>query len=376
VLQEALARYEVDHSDGRIRKAEALRKTKSFIQNIHHFRDDALENDNPPVEKVAVFDEAQRAWDLDQTRNFMARKKGVPDFQKSEPEFLIEIMDRHQDWSVIVCLIGGGQEINTGEAGLPEWFRALGEKFSHWDVYVSDMLTEYEYDRGDAIFDLINPDKLKIVQNLHLSTSIRSFRSDKLASFVKSLLDLDIIHARMFKEELEGKYPVKITRDINTAKNWIHSNARGTERFGLISSSGAHRLRPFGITVKAKIDPVFWFLNQKDDIRSSFFLEDVATEFDIQGLELDWTLVCWDGDLRIVQNQWEYHLFRGTNWQVIHNLDKQLYLKNAYRVLLTRARQGMIIFIPEGDCKDHTRKPEFYDGTYKYLKSLGIEEIL
>ncbi|MFC2026208.1 DNA/RNA helicase domain-containing protein, partial [Chloroflexota bacterium] len=262
-----------------------------------------------------------------------------------------------------------------GEAGLPEWFRALGEKFNHWDVFVSDRLTEYEYDRGQDIYQSIEPDKLNVVRSLHLATSIRSFRSDKLASFVKSLLDMDVNNARQYFVELEKKYPILITRDFEKAKTWIRCNARGTERYGLVSSSGAKRLRPFGISVKVKIDPIHWFLNNRSDIRSSYFLEDVATEFDIQGLELDWTIVGWDGDLRFIQNRWEYHAFRGTNWEDVHSEDKKIYLKNAYRVLLTRARQGMIIFVPEGDNNDQTRTPEFYNGTYLYLRSLGIQDI-
>jgi len=373
VLQEALARYEA--SDEGIRKSEALSRTRAFIQNIHHFRDDALTSGNPPVEKVAIFDEAQRAWTLEQTRRFMAQKKGVPDFAKSEPEFLIEIMDRHQDWAVIICLVGGGQEINTGEAGLPEWFRTLGARFSHWDVHISDRLTEYEFGRGDNLYTEINPNKLKADSRLHLATSIRSFRSEKLSSFIKALLDLDVETARGLKKDLDGKYPIVLTRDLAKAKSWIRSQARGSERFGLVASSGGHRLRPSGITVKVKVDPVHWFLNPPTDVRSSYYLEEAATEFDIQGLELDWTVVGWDGDLRYDGSTWQYSSFRGTEWQEIGDPIRRFYLKNAYRVLLTRARQGMVIFIPEGDPLDLTREPVYYDGTYRYLRELGIVDI-
>lgn len=159
------------------------------------------------------------------------------------------------------------------------------------------------------------------------------------------------------------------------AKKWLRDQARGSERFGIIASSGAMRLRPYGIHVKSQMDPINWFLNGKDDVRSSYYLEEVATEFAIQGLELDWTCVAWDADLRFFNAQWDMKAFRGSSWQEVNNSDARLYLKNAYRVLLTRARQGMVIFIPKGRRTDPTRLPEFYDGTYEYLKSLGVQEL-
>ena len=148
VLREALARNEVQLSrevGEKKKKGESLSKAKTFIQNIHHFRDDALENKKAPIERVVIFDEAQRAWTLKQTASFMRTKKGQDDFDKSEPEFLISVMDRHVDWATIVCLIGGGQEINTGEAGLQEWFASLKRSFPHWDIYISSKLADVEY---------------------------------------------------------------------------------------------------------------------------------------------------------------------------------------------------------------------------------------
>jgi len=378
VLQEALARNEVKDAQlngTRLAKNSALSKTKAFIQNIHHFRDDALRNKNAPTEKVVVFDEAQRAWTVEQTTSFMMRKKGIPDFDMSEPEFLISVMDRHKDWATIICLIGGGQEINIGEAGLPEWFSALKEKYPHWYVYVSNKLTDYEYTRGTDLFNQINSDHLSIQNDLHLAVSVRSFRSEKVSEFVKALLDCKTEDAKGLYKQISNNYPIVLTRDISKAKQWIKTKARGTERYGLIASSGGYRLRPFGINIKAKIDPKNWFLNGKDDIRSSYFFEEVATEFDIQGLELDWTCVAWDADLRYSESQWDYKNFRGTKWQNTNDEIRRLYLKNTYRVLLTRARQGMVIFIPDGDDSDRTRKNEYYNGTYDYLKKIGIQSI-
>ena len=166
-----------------------------------------------------------------------------------------------------------------------------------------------------------------------------------------------------------------LTRDLNKAKKWVKAQCQGTTRYGLIASSGALRLKPEGIFVKNEISVANWFLNGKDDVRSSYMLEDVVTEFDIQGLELDYSIVAWDADFRFTDGEWTYNSFSGNKWNTMRNTEKILYLKNTYRVLLTRARQGMVIFIPKGNESDHTRLPEYYNETYNYLKSIGIEEI-
>ena len=375
VLQEALARNNIENSTEKITKGDALQKAKAFIQNIHHFRDDAISVDTPPIEKVVVFDEAQRAWNNDKTTSFMKIKKGIADFDMSEPEFLISVMDRHSDWSVIICLIGGGQEINTGEAGLPEWFSAIRNLYPHWNVYVSNQITDIEYTQNQNLDKLFTGMKYHSVPDLHLSTSIRSFRSEHVSDFVKALLDCDKIKAKELLSELKEKYPIVLTRNFEKAKQWLKDNARGNERYGITASAKAHRLRPYGIYVESDIDAPQWFLNSKDDVRSSYYLEYVATEFHIQGLELDWTCVAWDGNFRYENDEWSYNQFSGTKWQKIRSDEKMTYLKNTYRVLLTRARQGVIIFVPKGDVEDETRSPEFYDGTYNYLKEIGIEEI-
>ncbi|UYI77856.1 MAG: DUF2075 domain-containing protein [Fusobacterium varium] len=371
VLQESLARD--DSTRNNTKKAEAMRKAKEFIQIIHHFRDDAISTTLAPIEKVAIFDEAQRAWDKTNLTNFMKRKKGVFDFDMSEPEFLINIMNRHSDWSVIICLIGGGQEINTGEAGLIEWFDSLRDKFSNWDVYVSDKISDHEYTRGKSVNSLIQGLNCKIVKDLHLSVSLRSFRSENVAGFVKDVLDVNVENAKQLLTQFKNDYPIYITRNLNKAKTWIINQAKGSERYGMIASSGAKRLRSYGIWVQNKVDAPTWFLNGKDDVRSSYFLEETATEFDIQGLELDWSILCWDANLRFNNGKFEYYNFIGSKWQNINKLENVLYLKNAYRVLMTRARQGFVIFVPEGNLKDITRQPEYYDGIYNYLVSLGID---
>ncbi|NLH98268.1 MAG: DUF2075 domain-containing protein [Chthonomonadales bacterium] len=375
VLREALARDDVAERRNRGERASkrtAISKAKAFIQNIHHFRDDMLATNAPPIEHVVVFDEAQRAWTVAQTANFMRTKKGIMDFTKSEPEFLIGAMDRHRDWATIVCLVGAGQEINKGEAGLPEWFEALRRTFGHWQVYVSPNLTDDEYTRGQPLWQPADLHRIHFDDHLHLSVSVRSFRSERVAAFVKALLDLQIDHARSCWNEMQDSYPIVLTRDLAVARRWLREQARGSERYGIVASSGAIRLRPEGIHVKSDIDPVNWFLNGKQDIRSSYYLEEVATEFDIQGLELDWTCVAWDADMRYSPNGWVFKVFRGARWEDVGSDDARLYAKNAYRVLLTRARQGMVIFVPRGDRDDPTRPPEFYDATFEYLASLGI----
>jgi len=378
VLREALARNEVEAAKEigvKQHKGITLSKAKAFIQNIHHFRDDALATTTAPLERVVVFDEAQRAWSQKQTASFMKTKKGLSDFNQSEPEFLIRYMDRHPDWATVICLIGGGQEINTGEAGLREWFESIKRSFPHWHVYVSTKLTDQEYTLDGALY---LPGEISSVtdhEDLHLGVSIRSFRSEKLAGFVKALLNCDRQRARDLYAEIRGAFPIAVTRDLSVAKKWLTDHARGSERYGIVASSGGMRLKPFGINVKTSIDPKNWFLNGKEDIRSSYFLEDIATEFDIQGLEVDWTCVAWDADLRSNGDDWVHKSFRGTAWQDVNDKDARLYLKNAYRVLLTRARQGMVIFVPEGDTSDKTRRPEYYDSTYGYLRSIGVDSL-
>ncbi|GLQ34557.1 hypothetical protein GCM10007939_08400 [Amylibacter marinus] len=377
VLREALARDKVEQgklSGEKIKKEDAKRQVSQFVQNIHHFRDQYLNDTDKPFEHVVVFDEAQRAWTTEQASKFM-KKRGVSDFNLSEPEFLIGVMNRHTQWCTIVCLIGGGQEINTGEAGLGEWLHALETRFPEWEVHASTLLEDPHYTVSDDAKELLSSTRVSKHNDLHLSVSIRSFRAESLSSFVSTVLDNDPLAALEIMTTLIDSYPIFLTRDLANAKNWLKSKARGSERTGLVASSGAHRLRPEGIHIKSKIEPENWFLNNTEDVRSSYYLEGVATEFDIQGLELDWVGMCWDADLRYVGDNWNFTAFKGSKWQSVNVPTGQLYLINAYRVLLTRARQGMIIFVPHGDALDKTRPPEYYDGTYRYLRSCGIKEL-
>ena len=378
ILQEALTRDKVNRErelGNRITKSKAKEGVKAFIQIIHHYRDAYLVDPNPPYDHVAIFDEAQRAWNKEQTVKFMRQKKNQINFDYSEPELLISCLDRHKDWAVIVCLVGGGQEINTGEAGISEWLNAIYNKFTDWEVCISPNLTDSEYAATESISKLQERGVTKYNKDLHLSVSMRSFRAEKVSFFVKSLLDLNIDEVKETLSSISENYPIILTRDLAKAKEWLKQKSRGTERYGIVVSSQAQRLKPLAIDVKSPMNPVNWFLEGKDDVRSSYYLEDVATEFHVQGLELDWACVTWDGDLRYSESGWGTFSFVGNKWQNIHKEERKRYLINAYRVLLTRARQGMVIVLPEGNAEDHTRKPEYYDKTFNYLKSIGIKTL-
>jgi hypothetical protein len=380
ILQEALARDKVRQSRLRgmaVRKGAALGEVRAFIQNVHHFRDECLvDAERPPIEHVAIFDEAQRAWNHKQTVDFMRRKKRRPDFAVSEPEFLISCLDRHRDWAVVVCLVGGGQEINTGEAGIGEWFAALQRSFPAWRIYVSDRLADDEYGASQVIESLHDRGRVAFESDLHLATSIRSFRSEKVARLVKELLDLELDAAHRTLQQVRERYPIVLTRDLDTARQWLRDRARGSERYGIVVSSQAERLKPHALDVKTPVNPVHWFLHDRDDVRSSYYLEDVATEFHVQGLELDWVCVVWDADFRFSPTKgWDPWSFRGKRWQRIRSGERQRYLKNAYRVLLTRARQGMVVVVPRGDDEDPTRDPAYYDPTFDYLVRSGVPVI-
>ena len=364
-------------------KGQIFAETKSFIQMIHWFRDDSLLEGHPaPIDKIAIFDEAQRAWKKEQLSKFMRTKKGQPHFNMSEPECLIEYMNRHQDWATIVCLVGGGQEIHDGEAGISEWFNALNTYFPDWKVFCSDRMTDSEYVGDSSVDELLSNVELHKRSELHLSVSMRSFRSELVSAFAKAVIDVDVdearrLYAQITEQNADGsmKYPILLTRDLAKAKQWVKDVSLGTERYGIVASSGAKRLRADGVIVPKDIEVEKWFLNGKDDVNSSYFMEVAVSEFKIQGLEIDYAVVAWEGDFRFVNGEFTYNSFSGSSWSKVNKKIDQDYLKNSYRVLLTRSRQGFIIYVPKGSDEDATRNPAFYDETYAYLKSIGVVEI-
>lgn len=422
VLTEALAKdNQKKCRENGIKKnlTDSRREVSKSIQMIHRYRDNMLLKIKNPVENgvleidptkavkqeeagfgevehVAIFDEAQRSWTHKRLADYLKRggtygnKLKVPNFPMSEAGFLIWSLDQREDWATIVCLVGGGQEINTGEAGISEWIKALNEKFNNWKVYISPKLTDQEYAEGQVNELLEDNSHVTYSDDLHLAVSLRSYRAEKLSAFVQALLTFDP-KAKDIYQEIKDKYPIVLTRDMKKAKEWLHNQVRGSERTGVLITKESARYKPLGVHVLPTGDEnaVHWFLEDKIDTRSSNYLEDAATEIQVQGLELDYTCLLWDADMRYENGKWEFYCFNGkTKWtkQKGNNEFKQelmKYMLNAYRVLLTRARAGMVICVPSGNSnktksgfwEDSTRLPEYYDGTFNYLKSLGIEEI-
>lgn len=376
VLREALRR---DHrrqrgTGGSDAALIAGRSPDKFIQNVHHFRDEYLDAGRIPSEHVVVFDEAQRAWDRAMTSDFMRRKRGQTGFDQSEPAFLLSVMDRRPDWCVVVALIGEGQEINRGEAGVAEWVRALQADLPHWQVALPPHLLEDASSLDAGLrwhLDQRNP---TLDDALHLAWSVRSFRADSVSRFVAAMLGEDAAAAAALRPD-PSQFPILRTRSLAAARGWLRARRRAGERSGLLATSKALRLKPEGLYVKAPIDVCEWFLGASDDVRSSTALEDAASEFAVQGLELDWTGVAWDLNFRR-GTRWQAREFRGTRWTNIRDDDADLgradYVRNAYRVLLTRARQGMVIFVPRGDAEDATRPPTDYDAIDAWLAACGI----
>ena len=418
VLTEALARdnYKKSRDKGDSKKlSDSRREVSKFIQIIHRYRDNMLAKIKNPVvngeleidpdkavklqqsgygevEHVAIFDEAQRAWTHKRIADYLKRggtygnKLKVANFPMSEAAFLIWSLDQREDWATIVCLIGGGQEINTGEAGISEWIAALNERFPHWKVYISDKLTEPEYAEG-KVNELLEHNPNVVYSNkLHLGVSLRSFRAERLSAFVHSLLSFNPDAAELYKDVVGHGYPIVLSRSMDKAREWLRQQARGTQQTGILISKVSARFKPLAVHVlpQSEDNAVHWFLEDKTDVRSSNYLEEAATEIQVQGLEVDFSCVLWDADMRYDNDKWTFWKFNGkTQWTPEKNLETQKYMLNAYRVLLTRARQGMVICVPKGNGRttpegfpeDPTRQPSFYDSTYEYFKGLGINEI-
>lgn len=413
VLTEALARdnYEKQKAQGKKRnRSDARREVKKFIQIIHRYRDNMLAKIKTPIENgkleidperaiklqksgygevehVAIFDEAQRAWTQNRIANYLKRggtygnKLKVEDFPISEAAFLIWSLDQREDWATIVCLVGGGQEINKGEAGIAEWIDAMNNHFPSWDIHISNKLTDPEYAEGRVNELLkVNPN-VSYSDKLHLSVSLRSFRAERLSDFVNALLNFDERASELYNDVVNHHYPIVLTRSMEEARAWLREQARGSERTGILVSKVAARFKPLAVKILDQGDDnaIHWFLEDKTDVRASNYLEDAATEIQVQGLELDYACVLWDADMRYENGKWEYYKFNGKNqWIKERNKENQKYMLNAYRVLMTRARKGLVICIPEGNSEkdkdgfliDPTRNPKFYNSTYEYLRSV------
>lgn len=363
----------------REREKGATRTSGTFIQNVHEFvRDSLAKPDKPPAENVVIFDEAQRAWDAKQNEKKTGR-------EESEPQTVLGIMDRHNDWAVLVALVGGGQEINVGEAGLSEWGRTIRDHFPHWQIAVSpSALVGDASVAGHRLFADGERGTTVVHEEptLHLDVNLRAYRVQKLIQWVNAVLAGDAAEAKTLVSNLE-EFPLAMTRDLAVARAWLRERTRGLRRCGLVASSGAIRLRADGLELSSGFRLgnrdlfVNWFLNQPPDIRSSNQLEIAASEFECQGLELDWVGVCWGGDLSIdaSSSTWLFRQFAGTKWQAVATPIDRAYLLNTYRVLLTRAREGSIVWVPRGNAGDETRTPQFFDATADFLRNCGLIEL-
>jgi Uncharacterized conserved protein (DUF2075) len=387
VLREALARDIVCRKRAvgiRSTFADERRLVRTRIQHINDYLREYLTGTESalPHEHAIVFDEAQRAWDADQGARKFER-------QKSEPSLLLEIMDRHSDWCVCVCLVGGGQEINTGEEGIKGWGDALRNwesvKSSKWTIHgPEDVFHGGTSTGGLSLGELPSGIVSSLAPDLRLSVPLRSYRSPAMSEWVTAVLESDLNEAKSQSAFL-AEYPIVLTRSLESARAWLRERGRGERRFGLLASSGARRLRADGLgeILEATHGSAIaqWYLNGRDDIRSSCVLEVPANEYACQGLEIDFSCVCWGGDLIFApaRSNWLCRRLSGNAWNEIRSETDRRYVHNTYRVLLTRAREGIVIWVPGGDQSDLTRKPEELDATAAYLvaagaRMLGLED--
>ena len=377
IVREALVRSQV--SAGR-KRSDSEHEASTFIQNVHNFLRHYLEErpEWPPHENMVVFDEAQRAWNSAQ----VARKRGM---RASEAAQLLEVMERLPDWAVVVALVGGGQEIYLGEAGLEEWGRALQERPVQWRVVASpEVLVGGESVAGHRLFEGAVPASVSFYEEplAHLDVVVRNHRAQRWTEWVNALLSLRLDSARAHFPDSE-EFPCYVTRDLADARAWLrmHHQHDPEDRTGLVATSLDLRLRADGIERSSGFRSSFayekWFLEPWDDVRSSYSLEVAASEFECQGLELDWIGLCWGLDLTPSElgESWDYRKFRGAQWQAVQQEAERAFTLNRYRVLLTRARKGMVIWVPKGDPNDPTRDPALFDRVFDALRRAGVLEL-
>jgi hypothetical protein len=377
VLREALARdeYMRGKQTGAVRQLNVIRReVRARIQHINDFLKQGLSGPGPPHEHAIVFDEAQRAWDVRQGKKKFDR-------YASEPSLLLELMGRHADWSACVCLVGGGQEINAGEQGVAGWGEALrrlsNRDAPRWRVFgPPDVLNGGPSAGGFALGDVTEGIAINQEPALQLVVPFRSFRSPETSKWVEYVLDGNTEAAATLSASL-GDYPIMLTRSLACTRRWLRDQARGYRRCGLVATSRARRLRADGLGVELiatdGADIAHWYLNARDDIRSSYALEVTTNQYTSQGLELDFVGVCWGGDFLRAEaaGQWVFRTLSGNKWHTVSSSKNRDFIKNSYRVLLTRAREGLVIWVPEGDKNDSTRDPKQLDATAEFLIQCG-----
>lgn len=372
VLTEALA--EDASRRNRTRKADEKHRASAAIQNLLGFLKEHTDGAAPP-ENVIIFDEAQRAWDADVGQKLMGRPQ-------SEPELFLSILDR-LDWACLVCLVGPGQEINRGEGGLALWGEALAKAASNgspWNVIAAPQAIAGGRDvSGSGLQQEGAPFiKTRAERRIHLSNSIRAYRNELHGKWVATLLEDDIAASRALALEMTAP-PAFVTRDLSVAKSWLQNYRRGGRTVGLLASSGAIRLVADGVPPAPRsneLDQIgHWFLKAPPDFRSSGSLETPMSEFGCQGLEIDYAGVCWGGDLIRGEAGWLPRRMQSPHWRVIGDEAQKRFRINGYRVLLTRARAGLVIYVPEGNAEDATRAPQEFDAVADVLLASGCEQL-
>ncbi len=376
VIQAVLARHQM--RDG-VRALDAKLHARTLIENVHVFARTYTEDhqQRAPSNHVVIFDEAQRAWN--RAQNLSKFKRAY-----SEPEMLLRIMERHQDWAVVIALVGGGQEINNGEAGLDEWGASLAAAAKPWTIYASpEALAGGTSVAGGRLITQASSSSLEVISEpqLHLDVSVRSLKADSYARWVNYVVDGDSGAAHTIS--LDSEFPVYLVRDLANLRRTLRQHTLGLSRAGLVASSQAARLRAEGLEPDSSFHGGYpwehWYLAGSTDVRSSSQLEVFATEFEIQGLELDWVGLCWGGDFiwSSTRDAWLIRAFRaGTSkWSEVKHPERRKFRRNAYRVLLTRARQGIVLYVPRGDPEDGTRSPEEFAATAAFLKSCGARSV-
>jgi len=370
VMREALARDAAKR--GQVQIGKARQNMEKAVQALPAFRDHYVHTGDTPSEHVIVVDEAQRAWSgAYAVRKSSARAVKLAD---SEAGHLLDAMARHADWAAVVCLIGGGQEIHDGEGGVAEWGRAL-EARPEWSVQAAPEVTTAT-DTRQRLPVLAG---LRLDALLHLDVPVRSIRNHFVADWVNAVLQGDGAQAAVIARE-HGSMPFALTRDLAVLRNYLRAAARGQRRAGLVASSGAKRLRADGMGAELPhMDAALvahWFLDRwPEDVRASDALEVLGTEFSVQGLELDHVGLCWGGDLVRGPRGWQPRAFVGTKWQRVADPERRSNRLNTYRVLLTRARYGTVIWVPRGEVGDRTRRPEEFDAVAAFLAKCGVSEL-
>lgn len=332
---------------------------KTFVRSVRDYvRQYSRKRSLVPPEHVLVFDEAQRAWDA----QHLARKhKREPD--KSEPEHFVEFAMRIPEWCTVIGLIGGGQEIHAGEeGGLVQWRHAIErcDHPAHWTVHGPESAAAVFAD-SPAAFEA-NP-------ALNLDTEIRYHLASDVHEFVRTLLeDGDTACCRELATALESAgFHLRMTRDLEVARNYLRDRYREhpTARFGLLASSRDKDLAAFGVPNDFQSTKVIrhgpWYSDGEESPQSCRHLTDAITEFGAQGLELDAVLLAWGTDFRRYGGQWDDSKARRYRDPVQSPFQLRL---NSYRVLLTRGRDAVVVFVPEIDEMQETAE---------YLCSSGFE---